>query len=133
VTRWLPDYAIGVQVVDAEHQGLFALAAKLHHSILSDHAPETLGQVLKELIDYTCYHFAHEEELMQRIGYPHFAAHCDQHEALRAQVLVMQERYTAGEHGMPMNVLQFVTDWLKCHTTTSDRRIGSYMRKRGLV
>ena len=34
---------------------------------------------------------------------------------------------------MTNDVMHFLTDWLKCHTTTSDRRIGTYMRKCGLV
>lgn len=133
MTRWLPEYAIGVQDIDAEHQGLFALAAKLHNAVQSNHAPEILESVLNELIDYTCYHFAHEEQLMERIGYPHYADHCEEHEALRSQVFAMQKRFAEGEHGMPMNVLRFLTNWLKCHTTTTDRRIGSYMRKRRLA
>jgi hemerythrin len=45
----------------------------------------------------------------------------------------MKDRFAAGETGIPNEVLRFVVDWLKCHTTTSDRQIGTYMRKCGLV
>lgn len=133
MTRWLSDYAIGVQEVDAEHQGLFSLAEKLHRGILLQQDQQIVGPLLLDLIDYTCCHFAHEEQLMQRIGYPHYADHCLQHQDLQSRAVAMQERYSAGETGMAIELLQFVVDWLKCHTMTSDRRIGSYMRKYGLV
>lgn len=124
--RWLPDYAIGVQDVDAEHQRLFALAGKLHQSISAGQDREILDAILQDLIDYTCYHFTNEEELMERIGYPHVEEHRQEHQALRFQVLARQA-------ASPAEVLQFVTDWMKCHTTTTDRRIGTYMRKHGLA
>jgi hemerythrin len=132
MTRWLPDYAIGVQEVDTEHQGLFSLAEKLHRGILSGDR-EIVGPLLLDLVDYTCYHFAHEEQLMQRIGYPHYADHCQEHQNLRSRAFAMKESFDAGQAEMAIELLQFVTDWLKCHTTTTDRRIGSYMRKHGLV
>jgi hemerythrin len=133
MTRWLPDYAIGVREVDAEHQGLFRLAEKLHGGILSGQNHEIVGPLLLDLVDYTCYHFKREEELMQRIGYPYYSDHCREHEDLRSQVFVMKEGFDCGETGMAITLLQFLTDWLKCHTTTSDRRIGGYMRKQGLA
>jgi hemerythrin-like metal-binding protein len=133
IARWLPDYAIGVQEVDAEHQGLFRLAEKLHHGILLGQSQEIVGPLLLDLLDYTCYHFAHEEQLMLRIGYPHYVDHCRQHQELRSRALAMHDSFGSGEASMAIELLQFVTEWLKCHTTTSDRRIGSYMRKHGLV
>jgi hemerythrin-like metal-binding protein len=133
IARWLPDYAIGVEVVDAEHRGLFRMAEKLHRGIRSGRGREIVGPLLDELFDYTCYHFEHEEQLMEQIAYPHYPTHCQQHRELRSQILVMKEGFAAGESDMAIEMLRFVTDWLKCHTTTSDRRIGTYMRKCGMV
>lgn len=132
VTRWLPDYAIGVHEVDAEHQALFALAEQLFQGILSRQDHAAVRSLLEALIDDTCQHFTNEEQLMERIGYPHYPDHCREHQELRLQVFAMRNRYVAGEIG-PVELLQFVIEWLKGHTTTSDRRIGNYMRKHGMV
>jgi hemerythrin-like metal-binding protein len=131
--RWLPEYAIGVKQVDEEHQALFALLDKLHQGISAGNDLEILICILDELVAYTCYHFAHEEELMEKIQYPYYLDHCRQHEDLRLRVLAMKERAPAGEDTLLIEVMQFLIDWLKGHTTTSDRRIGSYMRRCGLV
>jgi hemerythrin-like metal-binding protein len=131
--RWRPDYMVGVQSIDQEHQGLFAIAEKLHLAMRAGTGSEILQCLLDDLVDYTCYHFAHEEELMERINYPYYQDHCRQHEELRLKVRAMKERVGSGEASMTLEVMQFIMEWLKCHTTTSDRRIGSYITKRGLA
>jgi hemerythrin-like metal-binding protein len=73
--RWLPDYAIGVEKIDQEHQHLFAIAARLDRAIRTKQAKEVLNSLLDELVDYTGYQFAREESLMERIGYPHYREH----------------------------------------------------------
>jgi hemerythrin-like metal-binding protein len=131
--RWLPEYAVGVPEIDREHQGLFALAERLHSAMRAGKGGEFLNPHLDELIEYTRDHFAHEETLMKRIGYPYYEDHCRQHEELRTKVREMGNRAAAGEISMTIEVMQFLLSWLRSHTTTSDRRIGTYMRKCGLV
>jgi hemerythrin-like metal-binding protein len=130
--RWLPDYAVGVQEIDREHQGLFSIAEEFRFAIRAEEGADVLENLLGKLLAYTDYHFAHEENLMEQIGYPYLADHCRQHQDLRSEALAMQERVAIGEPEMAMEAMRFLVDWLKRHTTTSDRRIGSYMRKHGL-
>jgi hemerythrin-like metal-binding protein len=131
--RWLPEYAVGVQAIDQEHQGLFAIAERFHLAMRAGRGKEILECILDELVDYTCRHFAHEEKVMEQIRYPYYQDHYRQHQDLRLHVLEMKERAATGETSMTIEVMQFLMNWLKCHTTTSDRRIGTYMRKLGLV
>jgi hemerythrin-like metal-binding protein len=133
VFRWLPEYAVGVAEIDLEHQSLFLLAERLNAATRSGTNEEVLEGILNELVEYTWYHFAHEEELMDRISYPYRLDHRRQHEELRRTLLAMKERRARGEPKIPTELAQLLVDWLKLHTTTSDRRIGSYMRKQGLV
>ena len=130
--RWMPDYAVGVQEIDAEHQRLFSLASRLQEALIAGQGLEFQESLLEALVDYTSFHFVHEEELMERIGYPYYQDHCLQHEQLRTQVNAMKDRSTRGET-LADEILTFLVTWLKCHTTTADRRIGVYMRKCGLV
>jgi hemerythrin-like metal-binding protein len=131
--RWQADYAVGVQEIDSEHQVLFSLVGACHSAMLERKGRDALDSLLNELVDYTCTHFAHEELLMQRIGYPHYQDHLRQHTDLRHSVEAMRQRTDLSDSSMKIELMEFLMDWLKCHTTTSDRRIGTYMRKRGLV
>lgn len=131
--RWMPDYAVGVEEIDHEHQRLFVLAGAFHVAMREGKGKEKLDELLVELIDYACSHFEHEEQLMERIDYPYYLDHCAEHRHLQGRVAMMRRRADAGETSVTVELMQFLIDWLKCHTTTSDRRIGTYMRKRGMT
>ena len=117
--RWLPEYAIGVETIDQEHQRLFALAAQLERAILAEQAKEVLNDLLDELVNYTGYHFAHEESLMEQIGYPHYREHCVQHEEMKQKLQSRRDQAVEGTPCTPAELMQLLVEWLKCHTTTT--------------
>lgn len=128
--HWIPDYAVGIPLIDDEHKGLFALAEEMHQAMLDGKGKDILESLLDNLVAYTGYHFAHEEQLMERTHYPRTAIHRRQHERLRSQTLVKRRRAAAGEATMTIEVMQFIMAWLKNHTMDSDRRIGVYLKSR---
>jgi hemerythrin len=130
--QWTADYAVGVRQIDEEHQQLFALAESMHRAMLEGKGKAFLEDLLARLVNYTCYHFAHEEQLMERIRYPGYRQHQQQHEVLRSTVRALQDRSASGEVTMTIEVMQFLMEWLKRHTTSSDFRIGNYMKTSGL-
>jgi hemerythrin len=129
--QWTSAYAVGVRQIDEEHKRLFALAESLHQAMLEGQGKAILQGILASLVAYTCHHFAHEEQLMQRIGYPDYPRHLKQHEDLRSRVLAMQERAASGELTMTIEVMQVLMEWLKNHITASDYQIAGYMKKSG--
>jgi hemerythrin len=129
--RWTADYSVGIRQIDEEHQQLFILAESLHQAMLEGKGKAILVDLLASLVAYTCYHFAHEEHLMERIGYPDYRQHREQHENLRSKVREMQERAASGETTMTIDVAQFVMEWVKRHIIASDRRIGHYLKTVG--
>jgi hemerythrin len=130
--EWSPDYTVGVRQIDGEHQQLFLLAQKMQEAMLTGEGKALLTDLLARLVEYTGFHFAHEEQLMERIHYPEFRKHRQQHEDLRAKVRAMQDRAASGEITMTIEVMQFFIAWLKRHTITSDRQIGAFMESHGL-
>jgi hemerythrin len=131
--RWRSDYTVGVEIIDKEHQQLFALAESLHIAIRNGGGTEELRAVLGELVAYTCFHFEHEEKLMADVAYPHLEDHRKEHEDFRRRVQNMASLCTEGGANTPGHVLTCIVQWLRCHTMSSDRRIGTYMRRHGIV
>jgi hemerythrin-like metal-binding protein len=131
LVQWTPDYAVGVKQLDSEHQALFRLAAKMHGAMLEGKGKAALLDLLSNLVDYTCNHMVHEELLMQRIVYPNFWQHREEHDQFRARVRAMQERAASGELTMTIEVMHFLMKWMKKHIATSDVRIGAYMALTG--
>ena len=125
--QWTPDYAVGIEEIDREHRRLFKLTGRVHQAMLAGKGRQILESLLISLVNYTSYHFAHEEQVMERTGYPDLRMHRIQHEDLRSRVAAMQDRWASGEVMMTPEVTQFLMEWLKIHTTTSDRRIGEFL------
>jgi hemerythrin-like metal-binding protein len=129
--QWTTGYAVGVRQIDEEHQRLFALAERMHRAMLEGKGRQILADLLARLVEYTSYHFAHEEQLMERIRYPNYRQHRKEHEELRSRVQAMQDRAASGEVTITIEVMLFLMEWLKRHTATSDCRIGDYMKASG--
>jgi len=132
VFQWIEDYTVGVAEIDQDHQRLFALAESMRLAMQAGKGKEFLRALLGALLDYTSSHFAREEALMERAGYPGLTEHRRQHDALRARVRELQERAASGEVMMTIEVAAFLVDWLKRHTITSDRNIAAFSGVREL-
>ena len=127
--QWTADLAVGVRQIDEEHQRLFALAEEMHCAMLEGKGKAILQDLLAGLVAYTSYHFAHEEELMERIGYPGYREHRVQHDDLRGKAREMRDRVTSGELTITIEVMQLLMEWVRTHIASIDCRIAAYMKK----
>ena len=126
--QWSQDFAVGVEEIDREHRQLFALAESMHQAMLGGKGKEILHSLLADLVDYTFYHFSHEEGLMKRTECPNARQHAQQHEGLRTKVRGLQARSNSGEVTMTIEVAEFLIEWLKQHTVASDRQIREHLK-----
>jgi hemerythrin len=119
---WKDTYSIGVAEIDAQHRRLFSLADELHAAMNSGKGKAVIEQVLQNLVNYTKTHFAAEERLMQRCSYPDLAPHKTQHDELTKRVVQLQQEFQAGRAMITIEVMQFLSDWLRQHIGGSDRK-----------
>lgn len=78
--QWSEVYNLGHHQVDIEHQKLFELANKVNKS---DSNSEKLLESIKELIEYTKYHFSNEEKFMTAINFKYL----DEHKLLHKEIV----------------------------------------------
>lgn len=130
--QWNPSFETGLQYIDQEHEGLLAQLNALI-DLLSDHAPiATWLPELDRLIDAVTEHFAHEEQIMDNIGYPGYLAHRQQHQHLLQEVAEFRAR-TAAE-GRPaaddtLETARFLKFWVLKHMVQEDAKIGHYIHQ----
>lgn len=132
--EWYPGLSVGVAQFDEEHKRLVKLLNELHDSMLKGRGRETLGKTLDSLIAYTRSHFANEERLMKQHGFPGYAGHKAEHDALAKQVLAVQAKQQSGDGGaaLTMDVFKFLKDWLTKHIMGSDCSYTAFMNARGV-
>jgi hemerythrin len=119
---WKDSYSIGVAEIDGQHRRLFRLADELHSAMNSGKGNTVVEPVLHNLIDYTKTHFAAEERMMQRCNFPEYVAHKAQHDEMTKKVLQLQSHLRAGKGVITIDILQFLSTWLRQHIGGSDRK-----------
>lgn len=66
---WSSDFETGLEVVDEQHHHLIELVNQFSDQVLTQQVNEKDVVILyAELTDYTHYHFAEEEALMEKFG-----------------------------------------------------------------
>ncbi len=123
---WKDDYEIGIPDIDRQHMRLVELINKLYMAMEVGTADET-GKVLQGLIEYTVSHFADEEQLQERHGYPGLDGHRKLHTELVAEVLGYVKRFQADEPGVEANLMWFLKDWLLNHIRMQDAKIAKHI------
>jgi len=118
---WESSYKINHRDMDAQHLVLFSLLNQLDININADLSGECVDDILSALIAYMDYHFAHEEDLMRRVGYPHLETHITTHRAFTEHVGEMRDRL-AGVDPLQaaLKVRNVVLEWLLGHILETD-------------
>jgi len=115
---WTDELATGINVIDSQHKRIVHYINQLTDAKRLE-APEIVGGVLSELIDYTLSHFAFEESLMDDAGYSAAAIHKRTHDAFREKIENYQQRHVAGED-VSEELFQLLNVWLMNHIAEDD-------------
>lgn len=130
--QWGAKYSVNIAEIDQQHQKLFTLINTLYDAMASGHGKEVLGKVLAELAEYTVYHFATEERLFQKHGYPDSPAHKQEHEKLVKQVTELKTKFDAGKTQITLDVMNFLKDWLNNHIMVVDKKYTPFLNSKGV-
>lgn len=124
---WEDGYKIGNGEMDAQHLILFALLNQLDVNINADKADECVGDILSALGGYITYHFAHEEKLMETVGYPGVAEHKLKHIEFVAEIARLRENSGGDQLKAALKIRGFVLEWLLGHILEVDAEYAQYI------
>ncbi len=130
---WTPKLALGIDTIDDQHKKLVGLVNRLHRAMKVKAGTREAADILEELADYTVYHFGFEEELFEKYEYPDTGEHKRHHGELVATVVAFQRDLKSGKAGLSMELMLFLTDWLKNHIMKIDRAYVPLLKSKGKV
>ena len=104
--EWIPEIAIGNEVIDNEHKHLIKLLNTAYEAIDIDNIAVTL--ILDELLEYTQYHFKHEEELMEELNYPYLEQHKSEHAEFCRIIFEKRDEFRAGKPVLTSDLMVFL-------------------------
>jgi hemerythrin len=129
---WSQECRINVQVLDAQHRRLAMLVGQLAEQLAANNVTDAAEETLTELLRVTRLHFATEEELMLKYGFPGYAEHRAEHKSL----LLELERLLAVERAAPDPESDATTDiaehWVVQHLLSQDAELGAFLNHRGI-
>jgi hemerythrin len=133
LVKWDPSYSVKVIRCDEDHKKLFSLINSLHDAMLAGKGAEKVQAVVKELRDYTKFHFSAEEAMLEKTKYPVLSSHRAQHQDFVKRVEQFQQDLATGKGGNPISVLEFLKDWLTKHIKQTDQKYSAHLNSNGIV
>ena len=129
--NWSDNLSVGVKALDDDHKKLMDMLNRLHEGMRTRQGKEVVGKILDSLVSYTAVHFAREEDLFARTGYPD-AEHKQQHKELVKKAEGLQSKYRSGECALSIETLDFLKDWLAIHIQGSDKKYSNHLNAAGI-
>ena len=128
IVMWQNTYSVRIRLIDEQHKHLILLTNKLFTSCLGDRerSKRTFLTTIREAVDYVGYHFSTEEKLMERVNYPGYRKHKQEHVDFVREVFRQLEEYNTGKSTAPLSFVYFLRDWILYHVAVSDRQMGDH-------
>ncbi len=125
---WNASYSVGVIEMDEQHKRLLGYIAALGELLMTRDF-ELMHELLARITDYGRQHFAAEEQLLERHGYP-VAAQRAAHESyqewmIETNVRAMTEVPVAEIHA-------YLRQWWMTHILGEDMRYKDFLNSRGV-
>lgn len=130
--NWSKEYSVDVQSIDLQHQKLFEMLNELHDAMKEGKGGQIAPAILTRLVTYTREHFAAEEGMMKRTGYPDFVRHKAEHDKLTGEVVSLVQDFAQGKVALSMKLTNFLRDWLQSHILACDKKYSAHMYAAGV-
>jgi hemerythrin-like metal-binding protein len=130
--KWKEEYSVGIKQLDDDHKQLILLLNRFL-TAYEYHTGEAFERgALKDLSDYTKYHFENEEALMEKHGFPGLDEHKEQHDSMIAVVGQFQKDYELRGHEALQGVANYLYAWLINHINGTDKQYSSFLTGKGV-
>lgn len=125
---WTAKLSLGIATIDEQHKELVRLINRLHRAMKLKAGTRQAGDILDKLTEYTIYHFTFEEKMFESHGYPQSGEHKEYHRQLVQSVVSFQSDFKSGKAGLTMELMLFLTNWLKEHIMVTDRKYVTFFK-----
>lgn len=125
---WDEKMSVGVEVLDDDHKKLLDIFNALLKSGIAAKDPVNLTDLLGSLVDYTKVHFAREEDIMERQGYPGLDAHKAAHRYFIDEIeKLSQDDDESNEMMLRIDLILLLKEWLIEHIQSVDMQYRPFM------
>ncbi len=131
--QWDDSLSVGVDVIDAQHKGMFTRVDNLLNAILKGEDSRETVKVVTFLADYVVKHFKAEEDLMLKHNYDGYTKQKEEHVKFTKDFMNVKKEFDINDISSLQVVLvqNMVCNWLKSHIENEDKKIGEFLKAKG--
>lgn len=125
--EWKEDYSVSYEKIDDQHKKLLAIGRELIN--VMENTSEGFDQfdhlksLLKELYDYTIYHFNAEEKIMEEHNFLDLPTHRFQHKFFVKKLEEIDiDEFDLNQNDSTLKLLDFVANWIGNHILIEDHK-----------
>lgn len=118
---WSSMYELGIPLIDSQHKKWLSIMNKLYSSFIKKEANTKILSILKEMEDYTVYHFLTEERYFKQYGFRMEASHKKTHQDFKTTLKNFKQDYEKNPSSLTYKVMTFMQSWLRDHILKSDK------------
>ena len=129
--HWTPALSIGHAEIDNQHIALFRHFREFIDGCSQGDAKDVLIELHARLKEYADQHFAAEEALMQKVGFPDLEQHRRKHQVFRQRLVDLRQQISSQGPTL-MNIIQTnktLVTWLVEHVQDLDQIFGEYLKQ----
>ena len=130
--EWNDDYLLGIQEIDNQHKKLVAIANELYDITTGSEESYKLdmSKVLKNLTDYTVYHFTSEEDFMKKYGYEGVPMHKIAHDNFVSEVTQQIKKLDSGSKEAVLLFYDYIANWILTHIAKADKIWANFVKEK---
>ncbi|MFC1673864.1 bacteriohemerythrin [Pseudomonadota bacterium] len=118
---WTEDMSVGCDALDNDHKILVQALNDFIEALENDDGVFVTDGIFSVLVDYTNFHFAREEAILEACGYDDIVNHKKTHEDLKEQLLDCRRRYMLNSNAeLEEEIREFLYNWLQTHILVKD-------------
>lgn len=118
ILRWNERFSVGNKEMDFQHKMLLNFVNYLTTGSGKGYKHHEMKEIMEELIDYTEYHFAAEEELLKE--HPSIDIHRIMHAEFTETILHFEKQFKEEKKTINASLFSFLVDWIQNHLLKTD-------------
>ncbi len=130
--QWNSALSVKIAEIDEQHQYLIKLINKLFEAVLEGEANKIIEETINKLEEYASVHFSTEEIYFDKYNYPEAESHKSEHKVMQEKIAGYKAELMKSNGSLPMEVFNFLKDWLQEHIMDNDQKYSKYLIKNGV-
>lgn len=130
--EWNENYELGIQEIDLQHKKLIGISNELYDVATKDdvNLKLTMSKILKNLTDYTVYHFTSEEDFMKKYGYEGVPMHKIAHDNFVAEVTQQIKKLDSSSKEAVLLFYDYIANWILTHIAKADKIWANFVKEK---